>query len=157
MDKFNSLASGRYNDIFKSVSSTLNFQTDTFSTNCQIALRRTPQNPSDNKPALVQAMALVPSGIKPLLEPILTYIYVAIWHHWATMSWICMVWFICKRHVTSMPRYLHIHYIYFPYNNTHNADLILVIPWLDAFECHTVLLSEPCLISWSRPRQGIDH
>ena len=30
--------------------------------------------------------ALVPSGNKPLPEPMLTQIYVAIWHHQATMS-----------------------------------------------------------------------
>ena len=30
---------------------------------------------------------LVPSGNKPLPEPKLTHIYVAIWHHWAIMSY----------------------------------------------------------------------
>ena len=35
---------------------------------------------------IVSGIGLVPSGNKPLSKPMLTQIYVIIWHHWATMS-----------------------------------------------------------------------
>ena len=36
---------------------------------------------TDDKSALVQVMAYVPSGNKPLPEPMFTHIYVTVWRH----------------------------------------------------------------------------
>ena len=42
-----------------------------------------PQDLTEDKSPLVEVMALVLSGNKPLPEPMLTQIYVAIWRHYA--------------------------------------------------------------------------
>ena len=47
-------------------------------THCEIALRWMPQGLTNEKSTLVQVMA--PDGTKPLPEPMLTQIYVNIWH-----------------------------------------------------------------------------
>ena len=53
----------------------------------EIALRWMPLDLTDDKSTLVQVInGLVPSGNKPLPEPMLTQISVAIWQHKATMS-----------------------------------------------------------------------
>ena len=44
-----------------------------------------PQNPFDDK-NIGSGNGLVPNETKPLPEPMLSQIYVAIWHHQATMS-----------------------------------------------------------------------
>ena len=46
-----------------------------------ISLKFVPQVPINDIPVLVQIMAWRPSGNKPLPEPMLTQIYVAIWCH----------------------------------------------------------------------------
>ena len=53
------------------------------STSREIAYRQMPGNTYVN---IGSGNALVPSGIKPLPEPMLTHMYVAIWHHQAAMS-----------------------------------------------------------------------
>ena len=50
----------------------------------EIALWWIPQNTFDDN--IGSGNGLVPSGSKPLPEPMLTQIYVAIWHLEATMS-----------------------------------------------------------------------
>ena len=46
------------------------------------------QTPIDDQSTWVQFMAwkLVTSGNKPLPDPMVTHIYVAMWRHWATMN-----------------------------------------------------------------------
>ena len=56
------------------------------STSCEIAVSWTPQNTFDDKTTMVEVMAMVPSGNKRLLGPVLIQIYDTIWCHWATMS-----------------------------------------------------------------------
>ena len=45
----------------------------------QISLKLVPRGRIDNRPALVQVMVWHRTGNKPLLEPMLTQIYVAKW------------------------------------------------------------------------------
>ena len=47
----------------------------------EIAFRWIPQNTFDDKVNIGSGNGLVPSGNKPLAKPMLTHIYVAIWHH----------------------------------------------------------------------------
>ena len=55
------------------------------STFCEIAFRWMPQkNFNDNSSGSGESLML--SDSKPLTEPILIQIYIAIWHHWTTMS-----------------------------------------------------------------------
>ena len=47
----------------------------------QISQKLVPRSPIDNKSALVQVMAWRRTGDKPLPDPMLTQIFVAIWRH----------------------------------------------------------------------------
>ena len=53
---------------------------------CEIALKGKPQDFTGDKSTIGSGDGLVPSGNKPLPDPILTHINVAIWHHQATMG-----------------------------------------------------------------------
>ena len=66
-----------YNLIFKLI------QTSSLVFHSQIALRWMPQNTCDDncQVNIGSGNGLVPSGNKPLPEPILTQIYITIWHH----------------------------------------------------------------------------
>ena len=55
-----------------------------FSTSNEIVHKWVPQNPTEVN--IGSGNGLVLSGNTPLLKPMLTRIYVAIWHHWAMMS-----------------------------------------------------------------------
>ena len=72
--------------ILRSIIFKLNIQNVSLGTLWEIALRRMPQDLTGDKSTLVQENGLVSSGNKPLPEPMLTQIYVAIWRHWTTMS-----------------------------------------------------------------------
>ena len=52
----------------------------------QFSPKTIPRGPIEHKSTLVQVMDCHWTGDKPLPEPMLTQIYDAIWHHWATMS-----------------------------------------------------------------------
>ena len=52
----------------------------------RISLEFVPEDPIDNKSALVQVMALCQRGDKPLPEPIMTQINYANMHHLASMN-----------------------------------------------------------------------
>ena len=98
MDFINSLAPGRFKQNFKEEIFQLILVIDGWSISCKIILKWMPMDLTDDKSRLVQVMAwchmateiwvkigsgngLVPSGNKPLPEPILTQISVTIWHH----------------------------------------------------------------------------
>ena len=73
--------------ILKSVVSKVLFQINILSNSCEIALRRMLQNPFDEKVNIGSGNGLMPSGSKPLPDPImLTQIYVTILHHKAMMG-----------------------------------------------------------------------
>ena len=57
------------------------FQIDIMKISYEIALRRMPQNPFWWKVNIGSSTGLVPSGNKPLPEPLLAQINVAIWRH----------------------------------------------------------------------------
>ena len=59
---------------------------DGWATSSKIAFRWMSLDFTDEKSTLVQLVALVPSGKKPLAEPILTHVYVAIWRDKTTMD-----------------------------------------------------------------------
>ena len=73
---FNSLALGDLKYNFQNVFFKLISWIDAMNNSCETVLRRMPQNPSDDKSTLVQVMAS-----KPLPEPLLSKITVAIWRH----------------------------------------------------------------------------
>ena len=62
-------------------------QIELISTFCGIAFRLMPRNTLDGKSNIGLGNGLVPSGTKPLPKPMLTQIYITIWHHLATMRW----------------------------------------------------------------------
>ena len=66
-----SLVRGRCGDDFKSVNFSLIVRIDFLSTTYEIALRWMPQNISDDESTLVQEMAWLSSGNKPLPHPML--------------------------------------------------------------------------------------
>ena len=96
----NPLAHERCWSNFTSASFKIILQIDILSAPSDIGLSWVPENLTDGKSTLVQVMAglhwwsvnigsgngLVPSGNKPLPEPMLTQIFVATWCHWARMS-----------------------------------------------------------------------
>ena len=57
----------------------------TLGTRCQIALRMIPQDFTNHKSTLGSSKGLVLLGNKPLPEPMLIKIHVAIWSHWDTI------------------------------------------------------------------------
>ena len=57
---------------------------DILSNSQEIALRKMPQN-IWWEICIASGKGLVPSGNKPLPEPMLTQIYAIIWRHWATI------------------------------------------------------------------------
>ena len=52
----------------------------------KISQKFVPKGPVDNKTALVQVLTWCQIGDKPLLEPMLSRIDAAIWHHQAALS-----------------------------------------------------------------------
>ena len=65
-------------DIFKCI-----FLNDDHKIPIQISLKLVPRSPNDNKPALVQVMALCWTGDKPLPDPMLTQFTDAYMRHLA--------------------------------------------------------------------------
>ena len=86
----NSLAPGKFELNLNYVILKRILMIDVWAISCEIALMWVSLDFPDDQSTLVQVMALVPSGNKPLPEPMLTQIYVAIWCHSATMWWIVL-------------------------------------------------------------------
>ena len=77
-----SLAPGRCGSNSKSVIFEHMLLIKFVSTSCEISLRWMPQNAfEDNSPLVEEGNGLVPSGNKPLHQPMLTQISVSIWYH----------------------------------------------------------------------------
>ena len=68
-------------DIFKCI-----FLNEDHKIPIQISLKLVPRSPNDNKPALVQVMALCWTGDKPLPEPMLTQFIDSYMRHLGEMS-----------------------------------------------------------------------
>ena len=78
MMEFNSFAPKRCGSNFTSVFFKIMLQIDFLSASCEIVPKRVQQNPiADGSTVIYSGNGLMPSGSKPLPDPMLTQIYVA--------------------------------------------------------------------------------
>ena len=82
----NSLNPGRHDSFFKFMIFKRITQSTSLGFRCDIALMWMPQSPIDDLVNIGLGKGLMPSDSKSLPVPKLTQIFVAIWHHQATMS-----------------------------------------------------------------------
>ena len=97
----NSLTPGRCGFNSESLISEHILQIKFIRISCEITLMWMPQNLTNEKVNIGSGNGLMPSGSKPLPEPVLTKIYVAIWPQWVNLnptncslsiSWLLMAW-----------------------------------------------------------------